>query len=103
MTPIITELFGTLVKAIASEVIDHLNKNGTNSTPAPEPEQVKPAPVETTGDLRADCLTIINQLAPTHGKQLRAMLPAHGGKRLGEIVDEALPALLADLVALRDA
>jgi hypothetical protein len=68
--------------------------------------KLQPHPLNVVADsltARADCLAIINQLAPTHGKQLRSTLATYDAKRLGEVKDEKLSALLADLVALKNA
>lgn len=115
MNPIITEFLKLFAREVASEVVKHITKE----KPAAAAEAVAPAAgSKTTADLfkpeitadrsenewRADCLAIINLLAPTHGRQLRALLAKFdGAKRLGDIKADALPALLAELAALKDA
>ena len=53
--------------------------------------------------LRAESLAIIDQLAPTHGRELRAALATFGAKRLSEVQDSDLPAFFAGLEALKNA
>lgn len=114
MNPIITEFLKFFAREVAGEVVKHITQETR-----PAAEAVAPAAgSKTTADLfkpeitadrsetewRADCLAIINLLAPTHGRQLRALLAKFdGAKRLGDIKADALPALLAELAALKDA
>lgn len=61
------------------------------------------APAVDAATLRADSLAIIDQLAPTHGRELRAALAKFSAKRLAEVADSDLPAFFADLEALKNA
>lgn len=108
MNPIITEFLKFFAREVAGEVVKHI----TQETRPAAAEAVAPAEVfkpDVTADRsenewRADCLAIINLLAPTHGRQLRALLAKFdGAKRLSDIKADALPALLAELAALKDA
>lgn len=53
--------------------------------------------------LKGECLAIINQLAPDHGPQIRAMFAEFGIKRLSEAGDQLLPAIFERLKGLKDA
>lgn len=106
MTPLVTEFFKLFAREVATVVVEHLNANTSAGDENGEADKT-PAPVvtvaQTPEELRADCLAIINLLAPTHGKQLRAILATFEAKRLGEVKDESLSVLLAGLEALKNA
>ena len=109
MNPIVSDFLGALVKEIARQVAEHITANST--TPAPGAEDIgkaatfKPDVVaeRSEAEWRADCLAVINEIAPTHGPQLRKLFADFNAKRLPELAAEVLPAFLAELVALKDA
>ncbi|WP_225760245.1 hypothetical protein [Leclercia sp. Marseille-Q4284] len=105
------ELFKELTKLFAREVALQL-ADMVVKTKAPGAEDVgKSAEVfkpdvtaeRSEDEWRADCLAIINLLAPTHGKELRALLAKFdGAKRLSDVAADGLPSLLAELASLKD-
>ena len=104
MSSLLSSAMREIVHVLAVEVAKHVAKNLTNTddkehnTKDSDPAAVASFPPE---DLRAECLAIVNKLAPTHGPELREALANAGGKRLREIADEALPALLTSLTELQ--
>lgn len=117
MNLIIKEFLSLFAREVAHEVAK-LIKGGPKPAPGAEdigkaaPEPVKAAEVfkpditadRSESEWRADCLEIINLLAPTHGRKLRELLAKFGGaKRLSEVQAVDLPALLAELAGLKDA
>lgn len=64
-------------------------------------EEAKPTVDAAT--LRAESLAIIDILAPTHGRELRALLGTFGAKRLSEVAEADLPQLLNALEGMKDA
>lgn len=110
MNPIVSELFKVFVKEIAAAVADHLKADSKDTQPSITTDRTestfKPeCSVERSeAEWRADCLKIISDIAPTHGPQLRKLFPQFdGAKRLPEVKAADLPALLAELVMLKDA
>lgn len=115
MNPVVTEFIKLAAKLIAAEVANHL---GEIRKPGEAAAEAAGAPVGSASDKftpdvtterpeadwRADCLAIINVLAPTHGRQLRALLAKFdGAKKLSEIKAADLPAVLAELAGLQNA
>lgn len=111
MNPIVTDFMKFLAREIAAQVAHHLAALGPAVTTAQAEEIAKADTFKadvtaerSESEWRADCLAIINEIAPTCGPQLRALFPKFdGAKRLPEVKAADLPALLAELVMLKDA
>ena len=118
MNPIVTEFVKFLAREIAGEVAKHVS-DAVTAKPA-KPAKTKKEKAEASlqeseavmhvdvaadrsdDEWRADCLGIINLLAPTHGRELRALLGKFDAKRLSEVTAAALPSLLSELAILKD-
>lgn len=102
-------LFAELLKVFVTQVADAVAERITNQSPAAAPKPDTLFKPEVTADRspeewRADCLAIVHALAPNHGPELRALFNQYNGAgRLKDIGDEHMPAILTELVSLRDA
>lgn len=115
MSPIVSEFIKFLAREIAGEVAKQVGAavkpaKTKKEKPKDDPSLQESQPVMHTEvnadrsdeEWRADCLAIINLLAPTHGRELRALLGKFDAKRLSEVAAAALPSLLAELAVLKD-
>ena len=109
-----SDLFKDLAKLFAREVAVHVVDMLTSAKPGAEDigkaatAKATPTPValpagdRSEAEWRDDCLAIINQLAPTHGKQLRALLADFdNAKRLSDVKHDGLPLLFERLTGLQ--
>lgn len=109
------ELFKELAKYFAHEVAlqlaDMVTKTkapgsediGKAATAVPLPTGNEATAARSESEWREDCLSIINVLAPTHGKQLRALLAKFDdAKRLSDITAAHLPTLYKELASLKN-
>lgn len=133
MNPLLSQALTELVRAVAKEVVTDFFKNtkvpaeiaakfasndphfGVDADAATTKSQVKGSSekqeevstgaIETHSpeQLRADCLTLINQYAPTQGPAIRKALAAVSAKRLSEVKDEDLSSVFAALQGLANA
>ena len=109
LDPVISKFIKLVATMIAEEVTKHLGevrKPGEAAAavqPAPEVFVAEVVAERSEEEWKADCLAIINQIAPTHGPQLRKLFLSFGAKRLPDLTPDQLPALMAELVSLRDA
>ncbi|MCS5736755.1 hypothetical protein [Herbiconiux daphne] len=99
MAKALVDIWEKLIEELADKVAERIQAKNNDIGPI-QLETVVDRPDE---DWRADCLAVINQLAPTHGRQIRALLAKFdGAKRLSEVPAVSLPVLLTELALLNE-